>query len=48
MKDQGVDGASAAGIKTSSEFKRSESSRDFTSYNEYLNYIVDVKISEKK
>lgn len=48
MKDQGVSGASAAGIKTSSEFKRSESSREFNSYNEYLNYIVDVKISEKK
>ena len=48
MKDQGVSGASAAGIKTSSEFKRSESSREFNSYNEYLNYIVDVKISENK
>ena len=48
MKDQGVSGASASGIKTSSEFKRSESSREFNSYNEYLNYIVDVKISENK
>ena len=48
MKGQGVDGAAASGIKTSSEFKRSESSREFNSYNEYLNYIVDVKISEKK
>ena len=47
MKDQGVDGASAAGIKTSSEFKRSESSREFSSYKEYLQYTVDKKTSTK-
>lgn len=47
MKDQGVSGASAAGIKTSSEFKRSESSREFNSYTEYLQYTVDKKISTK-
>ena len=48
MKEQGVSGASAAGIKTSSEFKRSEDSREYNSYNEYLQYIVDVKTSESK
>lgn len=47
MKNQGVDGASAAGIKTSSEFKRSSSSREFKSYTEYLQYTVDKKISTK-
>lgn len=47
MKSQGVDGASAAGIKTSSEFKRSSSSREFKSYTEYLQYTVDKKISTK-
>lgn len=47
MKSQGVDGASAAGIKTASEFKRSSSSREFNSYSEYLQYTVDKKISTK-
>ena len=48
MKSQGVDGASAAGIKTSSEFKRSTSSKEFNSYSEYLQYTVDKKIATKK
>ena len=47
MKSQGVDGASAAGIKTQSEFKRSSSSREFNSYTEYLQYTVDKKIATK-
>ena len=47
MKDQGVSGASAAGIKTSSEFKRSESSKEFNSYTEYLQFTVDNKIASK-
>ena len=47
MKSQGVSGASAAGIKTQSEFKRSSSSREFNSYTEYLQYTVDKKISTK-
>ena len=47
MKSQGVDGASAAGIKTASEFKRSSSSREFSSYSEYLQYTVDKKIATK-
>lgn len=47
MKSQGVSGASAAGIKTSSEFKRSSSSREFNSYTEYLQYTVDKKIASK-
>ena len=47
MKSQGVDGASAAGIKTASEFKRSSSSKEFTSYSEYLQYTVDKKIATK-
>lgn len=47
MKSQGVSGASAAGIKTSGEFKRSESSREFNSYTEYLQYTVDKKIASK-
>ena len=47
MKSQGVSGASAAGIKTSSEFKRSSSSREYNSYQEYLQYTVDKKIATK-
>lgn len=47
MKSQGVSGASAAGIKTSSEFKRSSSSREYKSYQEYLQYTVDKKIATK-
>ena len=47
MKSQGVDGASASGIKTSSEFKRSVSSKEFTSYKEYLQYTVDKKLATK-
>ena len=47
MKEHEVEGAS--GIMTANEFKRSSSSREnFTSYGEYLDYIVDVKISENK
>ena len=47
MKDNGVSGASASGIKTSSEFKRSESSKEYNSYQEYLQYTVDKKIATK-
>ena len=47
LKSRGVDGASAAGIMTASEFKRSTSSRQFTSYEEYLQYTCDKKIATK-
>ena len=47
LKKNGVDGASAAGIMTANEFKRSTSSRQFTSYQEYLEYTCDKKIATK-
>ena len=47
MKDKGVSGASASGIKTESEFKRSSSSKEYNSYKEYLSYSVDKKIATK-
>ena len=43
MKDNGVDSASASGIKTANEFKRSSDSKEFNSYKEYLQYMVDTK-----
>ena len=47
LKKNGVDGASAAGIMTANEFKRSTSSRQFASYQEYLEYTCDKKIATK-
>ena len=47
LKSQGVDGASAAGLMTAGEFKRSTSSREYKSYEEYLQYTCDKKIATK-
>lgn len=48
MKANGVDNASASGIRTKSEFARWSGKSEFNGYADYLKYIVEYKMSGGK